>query len=106
MEVNQNLKKRGYIIKFLNVISFIPLIIYPILLLANLMSFFGHRSGNESIFLIVSSYSFLIFSSMYPFTLIYSIKNNKSKRIIIALLPILHVIVSILLCFVWMIAEE
>ena len=106
MEVNQELKNREQIIKILKIISFFPLVIYPFILLANLMSLFGHRSGNESLYLILTCYSFLIFSSLYPLTLIYSLKKNYRKRITIAVLPMIHLIISVMLCVAWLNAGE
>ena len=97
--------KRILTIKILKVISLIPLIIYPIILLANLMSLVGHRSRDESVILILSSYAFLIFSTLYPLTLLYSLIYNREKKIFIAFLPIFHLTLSVILCFVWMNAE-
>ena len=98
--------KNEVALKILKVLSFIPLVIYPFIVLANLMSFLGHRSGHEPIFLIISCYSFLIFSSLYPLSLFYSLNYNKNKRIEIAMIPIFHLIISVFLGYLWMSAEQ
>ena len=47
---NNNEMEIGLILIVLKALSIIPLVFYPFLLLANLMSFCGHRSGDESIY--------------------------------------------------------
>lgn len=89
----------------LKIVSIIPLIIYPFILFVNIMSLAGHRTGNETFSLILSSYAFLIFSLMYPLTLTYSLIFNRDKKIFIAFLPIIHLIISVLLYILWMNAK-
>jgi hypothetical protein len=48
------------------VLGGIPLLIYPSVLLASLMSLAGHRSGNEPVSLMIVVYSFLLGSLAYP----------------------------------------
>jgi hypothetical protein len=97
--------KRNRIIKIFKIISFIPLILYPLIFLANLMSLIGNRSGKESIYLLISTYAFLIFSTLYPLTLIYSLKYNKNKTYLIAVLPLIHIAISAILFLLWINAE-
>ena len=106
MDIINTSTKRQTIVTILKIASFFPLLIYPFIVLANLMSFVGHRSGNEPASLILYSFSFLIFSTLYPVTLIYSLKYNKKNTVIIALLPIIHVIISICLCCLWFSVES
>ena len=99
--------KNNIVVSGLKIVSLIPLIIYPFIVFANLMSLAGHRTGNESFSLILSSYAFLIFSLMYPLTLTltYSLIFNRDKKIFIAFLPIIHLIISVLLYILWMNAK-
>jgi hypothetical protein len=99
-------QKNARIHKIFFIISLIPLGIYPIILLANFMSLLGHRSGNEPLSLKFAAYSFLIFSTLYPVTLIYSKTKNKQKIIIISALPLIHLFISILLFIIWMSIED
>ncbi|MCL9807060.1 hypothetical protein NAT51_16110 [Flavobacterium amniphilum] len=94
--------KKELVIKVLKITSCIPLLPYPIVLLANLMSLMGHRSGDESDALIINTYAFLIVSTLYPATMIYSLVCNKKQRIIIAILPLVHLVASIYLGIKWM----
>ncbi len=48
------------------------------------MSLLGHQSGKETIYLLVSPYTFLIFSTLYPLTLIYNLKYSKNKTYTLA----------------------
>ena len=68
-------EKNKNILKSLFIISFIPLAIYPFILLANIMSLGGQSSGNENLSQVIAAYSFLIFSTLYPVTFIYSLTN-------------------------------
>jgi hypothetical protein len=94
--------KKELLVKILKFTALIPLLPYPIILMANLMSLMGHRTGNESDEVITNTYSFLIFSSLYPLTLIYSFIRNKNRKISIAVLPLLHLAISIYLGIKWM----
>lgn len=101
MEINQETKNTGRIVKILKIISFIPLIIYPFVLLANIMSFSGEQSGDKSLSKLVAMYAFVILSTLYPATVIFSLVANKSQKIIIALLPFLHLLIIALVLFLW-----
>ena len=97
----QFLKESKLIHIILFIISVIPFGIYPFILLANVMSLAGHRTGNELFLDLLLPYSFLIFSTLYPLTFLYSWINRKRKNLIISLLPIFHVVISIILFFLW-----
>jgi hypothetical protein len=92
--------------KTLYIISFIPFLIYPFLLLANIMSLFGYKSGNTPFLNLFITYSFLIISTLYPITFFYSKKNRKNNKIIISLLPLFHIIISVILCSIWLNLEN
>jgi hypothetical protein len=98
----QFLKELKLIHIVLFIISIIPFGIYPFLLLANVMSLAGHKSGNESFLEMLLPYSFLIFSTLYPLTFFYSWINWRKKKISISLLPIFHIIISLILFFLWL----
>lgn len=88
--------------RILFVLSIIPFGIYPFLLLVNMMSLAGHKTGNESFLDLFFPYSFLIFSTLYPFTFLYTWINRKKENLIIHLLPIIHIIISVILFFLWL----
>lgn len=96
------LKESKFTHRILFVLSIIPFGIYPFVLLANVMSLAGHRSGNESFLDMLLPYSFLIFSTLYPLTFLYTWMNRKKKDLIISLLPMFHIIISIILFFLWL----
>jgi hypothetical protein len=48
------------------VLGGLPLVIYPVLLVAGIMSLAGHRTGDEPLLLMAVSYAFLIGSLSYP----------------------------------------
>jgi hypothetical protein len=50
----------------LNILGALPLLLYPFVVLANLMSLAGHRNGTESKLLITVVYAFLFGSLAYP----------------------------------------
>lgn len=51
---------------FLFVLEALPLIIYPVVLLADLMTFSGHVTGGESPGLLITVYAFVFGSMVYP----------------------------------------
>ncbi len=99
---SQILKESKFSYIVLWVLSCIPFGIYPFLLLTNMMSLAGHSSGNESFLDMLLPYSFLIFSTLYPLTFLYSWTKRKKKNLIISLLPIFHIIISLILFFLWL----
>lgn len=79
----------------------IPLGIYPFLLLANIMSLFGHKKDNIPLMEVVINYSFLIGTTLYPvfygfltYLSISSLKNdNTGKAIIFSSLSLVLILV-------------
>jgi hypothetical protein len=88
--------------KILRIISFIPLVVYPFILLANVMSLAAYKSGKESIFLLIVSNAFLILSTLYPVTLAYSVLSKSKNEDLRILLPIIHIVVCLFFMALWM----
>lgn len=83
------------------IIGGVPLLIYPFVLLANMMSLAGPWTG-EHVVLIIVVLLFIAVSSAYPLTYFLCLGYFKrSKKIIISLVPILHIVVTILLGLLW-----
>ncbi|HEX2951059.1 MAG TPA: hypothetical protein VHV83_16055 [Armatimonadota bacterium] len=84
------------------IIGGIPLLIYPFVLLANMMSLAGPWTG-EHVLLIIVVLVFIAVSSAYPLTyfLCLGYFKRRSKKVIISLVPILHIVVTILLGLLW-----
>lgn len=55
-----------FVMYFLLLVGALPLLIYPLLLPAFVMSLFGHKTGNEPMQLVLVVYSFLLGSLAYP----------------------------------------
>lgn len=85
------------------IIGAVPLVIYPVIMIANVMSLAGEPSGNETGLLIVVSRLALTVSSAYPLTyvLCFVIARNSSKRILLSLVPIIHLVAAVLLFLCW-----
>jgi hypothetical protein len=66
------------------VFAAVPLLIYPFVLLANVMSLAGTRTGSEPVGQVLVSYAFLFASTAYPLAyllcLIFSIVAMKTGR--------------------------
>lgn len=97
--------------KTINIILFIvggiTLIIYPFVLLANIMQL-AAGSSNESTFMRIIVNLFIFSSSTYLFTYIvclitYLIKKNKNN--LISIIPIIQIVVTVILFYTWMYME-
>jgi len=51
---------------FLMIIGALPLLIYPFVLLANMMALAGHRSGHEPVILLLIAFAFVLGTTAYP----------------------------------------
>ncbi|WP_313580034.1 hypothetical protein [Chishuiella sp.] len=89
------------LIKIINILGLIPLVIYPFVLLANVMSFAGERSANTTNFNTIISYIFLVLSTLYPISILISWKFNPSNKLLIALLPIFYLITCGISFYIW-----
>ncbi len=91
----------------LAVIEAVPLLVYPFIIIANIMSLAGHKTGDETMLLMVTMYSFLAVSTLYPITYIFATARNVSYwnaekiSIKLQLLPLLHLAIIIGLFILW-----
>ncbi|MDO5610284.1 MAG: hypothetical protein Q4G62_05840 [Pseudomonadota bacterium] len=87
----------------------LPLLVYPFVLLAGVMSLAGHRSDDTPLLLIVITYAFLVSSIAYPaiylWGLIMAVKNlgrGRSKAaVVMSAAPLWYLLAVIVLYFVW-----
>ena len=84
------------------VILFIPLLIYPFIIFANIMSFAGHKSPNTPISTLTILYSFMIITTLYPISYFLSliVYINKKKPALI-FIPFIHLLLSIIFFILW-----
>lgn len=100
------------ILVFLTFILFaIPLLIYPQVIVANIMTLAAESSGKEGAFLKVIIISFVTATSLYPLTYIFSIifynlKGKLHKKLWVLLSPAFHLILTMTLFFIWKIFES
>lgn len=91
------------------VLGALPLLCYPFVLLANLMTLAGHRSGHESLGLMVAVYAFLIGSTAYPLVYFlcfgFVIVRLKEKKVRAAIrysaAPLLYIALLAILMMFW-----
>jgi hypothetical protein len=92
-----------------------PLLIYPFVLFAGIMSLAGHRTGNEPPLLVAFSTAFLVGSIAYP--VVYgpclvaalAMRANEAKQVMafrISLIPLACLSVLVLLAVGWIWAEN
>lgn len=84
----------------LQIISFLGILIYPLVLFANLMALLG-RNDDLQLFPAIAGFCFVVFSSLYPVTFLYSLSKRKQQNINFAVLPLGHIGISILLFVLW-----
>ncbi len=86
------------------VLGGIPLLLYPFVIIADLMTIAGVWSGDESIFLIIIVYLFLFLTSSYLITyiicLLYYLRR-KNGKLVITSLPLIQIMFVILVGFIW-----
>jgi uncharacterized membrane protein len=86
------------------VINGLPLLIYPAVLISNIMSLSGPKPGNQNIFLAITINLFLFFSSTYLITyiacFILYIRKNR-ENFLISVIPLIHIFITILLGYLW-----
>ncbi|WP_416438449.1 hypothetical protein [Phnomibacter sp. MR] len=87
-------KHENYL-SILKALGILPLIIYPFVLLPNLMALGGHGGGS------FTAKAFIYSSTFYPVTLIASLWFNKQRKLIIAALPLFHLGFCILFYWLW-----
>ncbi|MGG0823384.1 hypothetical protein ABE099_10925 [Paenibacillus turicensis] len=100
------------ILVFLTFILFaIPLLIYPLVIVANIMTLAGESSGKEAPFLNIIIISFVTATSLYPLTYIfslifYNIKGKLHKKLWVLLSPAFHLILTMTLFLIWKMFES
>jgi hypothetical protein len=100
------MKKRIIDISIL-IIEGTPLLIYPFVLLANVMTLAGYRTGEESILFVSTIVLFMIFTTSYPLTYIlcwifYFKKSSRGyNRTRVLVIPLLHITISIMVGYFW-----
>jgi len=91
--------------RILNVISILliiieglPLLIYPFVLIANLMSLAGLGASDQPFMANLLMVLFLIATSTYPLTYIFSaffvFKRESRYKLLVALCPVLHILLA------------
>lgn len=94
--------------KTINTVGFIVggilLLLYPFVLMANIMQLAG-VSNNENVFLKIIVNLFIFSSSTYLLTyivclVVYIIKRNKNN--LISLIPLAQIVVTVILFCIWM----
>ncbi|MCR8656703.1 hypothetical protein [Paenibacillus endoradicis] len=94
----------GYI---LFIFEGIPLVIYPFILLANLMSLAAEGSWDGNLLLEFVVKTFMFVSTTYPVTYIVCLIFYKSEnKIWKALVPLVHLILGILFLNLWMVIDK
>lgn len=91
------------------ILSTLVLFLYPFLLIANIMGIAAGFNLSEASLLNITALLFMYFSSAYPLALsIGWIKwaiDKKKEKTYAALIPLGHLVLSILLLLFWMFAE-
>lgn len=83
-------------------ISAIPLLIYPFVLISNVMSLAGHHSSHTSFVDIFIAYFFIFITTVYPVTIIISfILFWKKYNIKFAYYPYIHLLLILLFYVLW-----
>ena len=99
--------RKASISTVLFVIGGIPLLIYPGVLIADVMSIAGEPTGEPvSLLLKVAVWSFMVVSTSYPVTYIASLIIYKQrKKLLYAFAPLIHFVIAILVLLLWLIAD-
>jgi hypothetical protein len=88
-----------------------PITDYPLVIVANIMTLAAESSGEEGPFLNIIIISFVTATSLYPLTYIFSIifynlKGKLHKKLWVLLSPAFHLILTMILFFIWKICEK
>ena len=89
----------------LTLVSLLPLLVYPFVLIANIMSFAAGDVQETPLLLTIASKGFLYASTFYPISvlvaLVFHFINKKGKLSYIPLLPYAHLMIIALLMVMW-----
>ena len=91
------------------ILSGLPLIVYPAVLMASVMSLAGGVSGEEQLYLVVIVYGFLIGSLLYPLVYIgtliaYFIMKDTERKALFVKIPFIYLGLCIVLLTLWVFA--
>ncbi|MBI5034036.1 MAG: hypothetical protein HZB51_26235 [Chloroflexi bacterium] len=98
---------------FFLVLGALPLVVYPFVLLANIMGLAGQWSGNESLVLILISYAFYIGTTVYPLVYlicvgaaIVAVRRKSNRALGFALGSIGYLLLLVGLVAIWALVEQ
>ena len=106
--MEQEIKQRTWL-------GFIPagflLLLYPAVLIANLMSFAAETSGDESALVLLAVNGFLWVSTLYPVSFIVGIVKYRNadsleKKKKAVALPYKHIALAVAFLFIWALIGE
>jgi hypothetical protein len=100
---------KGVRTTLLFILSGLPLIVYPAVLMASVMSLAGGVSGEEPVYLVIIVYGFLIGSLLYPLVYIgsliaYFIVKDIERKALFVKIPFLYLGFCIVLLILWVFA--
>ena len=100
---------KGVQTAILFIVSALPLLIYPAVLMASVMSLAGGVSGEEPAYLVAIVYGFLIGSLLYPLVYIgsliaYFIVKDIERKALFVKIPFLYLAFCIILLILWVFA--
>lgn len=94
------------------VLGALPLVVYPFVLLANIMGIAAPRSGNESLVLVLISYAFYITTTVYPLVYLFCVagaivaaRKNSHAAVGFAFAPVGYLLLMVGLVAIWSFAE-
>jgi hypothetical protein len=95
------------------VLGALPLVVYPFVLLANIMGIAAPRSGNESLVLVLISYAFYIATTVYPLVYLFCVasaivaaRRQSRTALGFAFAPIGYLLLLVGLGVIWSFAEK
>jgi hypothetical protein len=96
------------------VLGGLPLLVYPFVLLADVMSLAAQRSGKDPLLLTILSRSFQLGSLIYPLVYlpclaaaIFRLKaHNQRGAVVISAIPVILLILLAILFFAWMACDR
>ena len=83
-------------------IAALPMLIYPFVVLANVMSLAGHRNPDSSFIELLPARLFILVTTLYPFTLVGAFYLFRKKvNILFAVLPYIHIVLIVIAYGMW-----
>jgi hypothetical protein len=94
------------------ILGALPLVVYPFVLLANIMAFAAPWSGNVSLVLVLLSYTFYIATTVYPLVYLFCVasaiiaaRKQNNRALGFAFAPIGYLLFLVGLSAIWSFAE-